>query len=58
MATLGVRTKPVGFLFLASVGVGALLVVAIRMGALQMDREHTPEGQTAPDGTEPMAGPG
>jgi UDP-GlcNAc:undecaprenyl-phosphate/decaprenyl-phosphate GlcNAc-1-phosphate transferase len=37
---VAVRAKPVYFSFLASCGVGALLVTAIRMGALRLDKEQ------------------
>ena len=44
---VGVRAKPVYFFILASGGVGALLVTAIRMGALRLDRQRIQQGRKA-----------
>ena len=44
---VGVRAKPVYFFILASGGGGALLVTAIRMGALRLDRQRIQEGRKA-----------
>jgi len=43
---VGVRAKPVYFFILASGG-GALLVTAIRMGALRLDRQRIQQGRKA-----------
>jgi glycosyl transferase family 4 len=37
---IGLRSKPVDFFILASVGVVTLLIAAVRMGALRLDRER------------------
>ena len=44
---VGVRAKPAYFFILASGGVGALLVTAIRMGALRLDKERIQQGRKA-----------
>jgi UDP-GlcNAc:undecaprenyl-phosphate/decaprenyl-phosphate GlcNAc-1-phosphate transferase len=58
IGVIGVRVKPADFLMLASVGIGVLLAVAIRMGTLRMDTEQMQKGRTVPGGTEPIPGSG